>query len=435
MSALVKPSSPILALYRAGTSIARPVAAFLLKRRAGLGKEDPARLHERFGEPQKARPAGPLVWAHAASVGESISILPLVRAVLEERPDAHVMVTTGTVTSAQLMSQRLPPRAFHQFAPVDLGTAVGGFLDHWRPDLALWVESELWPNLILETSARGVPMALISARMSESSLRNWSRAPSAAKALLGSFDLILPQDDATASRLQSLGGNTAGVASNLKLWAEPLPFDAKAHAALAAQIAGRPVWLAASTHEGEEALAGRYHRALATKIPNLLTIVAPRHPKRGADIAESLRKDGLDVARRASGETLTAQTQVYLADTLGEMGLLYRLAPVVLIGKTILGEGGQNPLEPARLGCAIVSGPNIGNFEPVFDMLIRAKAVEVLANEAQVQEALLRLLQDGAAARAMGARAERFAGDPAPLQNTLDALRPLLKGMPHDARA
>jgi 3-deoxy-D-manno-octulosonic-acid transferase len=435
MSALIKPSSPVLALYRAGTALARPVAGFLLRRRAGLGKEDPARLNERFGEPQKARPFGPLVWAHAASVGESVSILPLIRAVLDERPDAHVMVTTGTVTSAQLMSERLPPRAFHQFAPVDLSGAVEGFLDHWRPDLALWVESELWPNLILETAARGVPMALISARMSENSLRNWSRAPSAAKALLGSFQLIMPQDQATAQRLGALGAAHMGRPSNLKLWAEPLPYDVKAHATLAAQIAGRPVWLAASSHDGEEAIAARIHREIARQIPNLLTIVAPRHPKRGATIAEALRTDGFNVAQRSLGELVTPDTGIYLADTLGEMGTLYRLSPVVLIGKTLAGDGGQNPLEPARLACAIVSGPNISNFEPVFDMLIRAKAVEVLANEQQVQSALHLLLQDAAAARAMGQRAQNLAGDPAPLQTTLDELRPLLRGMPHDARA
>lgn len=435
MNAVIRPSSPILSLYRAGTSLARPVAGFLLRRRAGLGKEDPNRLNERFGEPQMPRPGGPLVWAHAASVGESVSILPLVRAVLDERPDAHALVTTGTVTSAQLMADRLPPRAFHQFAPVDLAGAVTGFLDHWRPDLALWVESELWPNLILETASRGVPMALISARMSEGSLRNWSRAPAAAKALLSSFQIILPQDDSTGNRLRMLSGVDIGPASNLKLWAEPLPYDAKAHAALAAQTGTRPVWLAASTHDGEEAIAGRLHRAMAPGLPGLLTIIAPRHPKRGAEIASDLRKDGFEVAQRSAGDGISHSTQVYLADTLGEMGLLYRLARVVLIGKTLGGEGGQNPLEPARLGCAIVSGPHIGNFEAIFDMLIRAKAAEVLANEAQVQAALQSLLSDPGAARAMGARAERLAGDPAPLQNTLDQLRPLLKGMPHDARA
>jgi 3-deoxy-D-manno-octulosonic-acid transferase len=435
MSAIVKPSSPLLSLYRAGTSIARPVAAFLLKRRAYRGKEDPARLNERFGEPQKARPPGPLVWAHAASVGESVSILSLVNAVLDERPDSNVMVTTGTVTSAQLMASRLPPRAFHQFAPVDLTAAVSGFLDHWRPDLALWVESELWPNLILETAARGVPMALISARMSEGSLRNWSRAPSAAKALLSSFQIILPQDAATAGRLSALGAVQVGAPSNLKLWADPLPYEVKAHATVQAQIAGRPVWLAASTHDGEEAIAGRFHRAISASIPNLLTIIAPRHPKRGGEIASSLRQAGFKVAQRSEHETISPSTQIYLADTLGEMGLFYRLARIVFIGKTLSGEGGQNPLEPARLGCAIVSGPNIGNFETVFDMLIRAKAAEVLPNDAQVQAALARLLADPGQAHAMGARAERLAGDPAPLQNTLDQLRPLLRGMPHDARA
>jgi 3-deoxy-D-manno-octulosonic-acid transferase len=431
----VVPRTTLLSLYRAGTAIAQPFAGMLLRRRAGRGKEDLSRLNERFGEPKLARPSGPLVWAHAASVGESVSLLPLIRAILEERTDVHALVTTGTVTSAQMMEARLPARAFHQYAPVDLIPSVRGFLDHWRPDLAIWVESELWPNLILETAARATPMALISARMSETSQKNWTRAPQTAKGLLSSFSLIMPQDASSAERLAQLGAERLGEISNLKLWADPLPHDPRALAALRDSIGTRPVWLAASTHEGEEALAGHIHARLARACPGLLTVIAPRHPRRGAAICQVLRDQGLRVAQRAKSEPITPDTDIYLADTLGEMGLLYQVAPVVLIGKTLVSRGGQNPLEPARHGCAILSGPYVANFEPVFDMLTRAKAADVLPDAAAIERRLGVLLAHLEEARAMGQRALRVAADPLPLQRTLDGLRPLLKAMPHDARA
>jgi 3-deoxy-D-manno-octulosonic-acid transferase len=427
--------SPLLTLYRAGTRLGGPLAALLLRRRARAGKEDPSRLHERFGAPQRPRPDGPLIWAHAASVGESVSALPLLQALLRERSDAHALVTTGTLTSARLMAARLPERAFHQYVPVDLAHAVDGFLSHWRPDLALWIESELWPNMILDTARRGVPMALVSARLSENSHRNWARAPAAARALLSCFRAIVPQDEAVAARLRALGAGPVSAPANLKFWAEPLPHDPAALQALLAQAPGRPVWLAASTHEGEEALAGAMHTGLIASTPGLLTVIAPRHPDRGGAIASQLRGQGLAVAQRSLGETVTAATDIYLADTLGEMGLLYRFAPVALMGKTLIGRGGQNPLEPARLGAAIVSGPHIGNFMPVFDRLLQAKGVEIVATPDQAQSAIGRLLADPRAARAMGQRALACAADPAPLEITLAALRPLLTAMPHHARA
>ncbi|HAH09907.1 MAG TPA: 3-deoxy-D-manno-octulosonic acid transferase [Alphaproteobacteria bacterium] len=434
MTPVVAKRSTLLALYRGATSLAGPVAGLILRRRAAGGKEDPARLHERLGAPQRPRPPGALIWVHAASVGESVSVLPLVRAILEERSDAHVMVTTGTVTSARLMANQLPSRAFHQFVPVDLASSVDGFLSHWRPDLALWVESELWPNMILETSRRGIAMALVSARLSDGSFKTWGRAPAAASQLLNAFQVILPQDVDVRDRLKSLGAHNLGEVSNLKLWAEPLSADPAALDALQAQIGTRPLWLAASTHEGEELLAARLHRSLAHDISGLLTLIVPRHPKRGDDIATALRQEGFALARRSQGEPIGPQTALYLADTLGEMGLFYRVAPVVLMGKTLIGQGGQNPLEPARLGAAILSGPHIGNFDAVFMMLAKAKGAEILPDSTQVEVALRRLLGDPAAARAMGGRAQAVAGDPRPLLQTMEALRPMLRSLPLDAR-
>ncbi|WP_442957945.1 3-deoxy-D-manno-octulosonic acid transferase, partial [Phenylobacterium sp.] len=246
--------------------LAEPLAGPLLRRRARRGKEDGARLGERLGRASQPRPPGPLVWLHGVSVGESVSLLPLVEALRAARPDLALLVTSGTRTSADLLARRLPLGVLHQYAPVDGPRAVAAFLDHWRPDLALLVESELWPNLILAAQARGTRLALASARMTEKSARGWARAPAAAARLLAAFDLILPQDEATAGRLAALGARP-GPQLNLKTIGAPLPCDAAELAALKDAWGGRPVVLAASTHPGEEAMVLEAFKPLAERDP------------------------------------------------------------------------------------------------------------------------------------------------------------------------
>src|SRR6266581_3112069 len=224
-----------LALYRGVMSVLSPAAPALLRGRAKRGKEDAARLAERTGEASRPRPAGTLIWIHGASVGESLAVLPLVTALLE-KPERHVLVTTGTVTSARMMEQRLPPRAFHQYVPLDSRISVRRFLAHWRPDLALFVESELWPNLILETCARGAPMALVNARLSSRSFRGWRYAPGLARRLLSCFEICLAQDQEIAARLTALGARSVQIAGSLKADAPPLPVDGPALAAFLAAL-------------------------------------------------------------------------------------------------------------------------------------------------------------------------------------------------------
>jgi 3-deoxy-D-manno-octulosonic-acid transferase len=434
MNAVAK-RSPVLALYRLGTMIGAPLARLFLRSRLARGKEDGARIQERFGKPDRPRPEGPLVWIHAASVGESISVIPLVNAILADRPDAHVLMTTGTVTSARLMAERLPARAFHQFAPVDLAGCVAPFLDHWRPDLAIWVEQELWPNMILETVARDVPMALVNARLSDRSFATWRRAGAAARQILQSFSVCLVQDEDVGRKLSALGAREVVAAGNLKFAGDPLPFDADALAALQLQIGSRPCWLAASTHEGEEAIAATIHTRLAARHRDILTIIAPRHPERGDTICAMLRAKGLHAAQRSRGEAITPDTAIYVADTLGEMGVLYRAAPLVFMGGSLVPHGGQNPLEPARLGCAVLSGPYIGNFQAVYHALSKAQACQILANSDFVADALMTFLGDRERIEAAGVRAKAAAGDRSSLVLTMRALRPLLTGMPVDARS
>lgn len=362
-----------LKLYASALGLLEPLARPLLARRVRAGKEDPARLDERLGRSTVPRPEGALVWLHGVSVGESMSLLPLVGALKTQRSDLALLVTSGTRTSANLLAQRLPEGVIHQYAPLDAPAAVTRFLDHWEPDLGVLVESELWPNLILGAHERGVKLALLSARMTEGSARGWSRAPAAAKVVLDAFDLILPQEAETQARLSSLGART-GPLLNLKTVGESLPFDALELARLRTAVGRRRVVLAANTHPGEdEIVIEAFRRAGLT---DTLLVIAPRHPARGEAVAALL--SGFAVARRAANQPLTPNTTAYVADTLGEMGLLYSLADVVVMGGGFLpGIGGHNPLEPARLERPILTGPHTFNATALYaDLFADAAAIE-----------------------------------------------------------
>ncbi len=414
-----------LALYATATALLEPAAGAVLRARARRGKEDPARLGERLGRTSRPRPPGPLVWLHAVSVGESMSLLPLIGALADRRPELTLLVTSGTKTSAELLARRLPPGVIHQYAPVDAPAAVAGFLDHWRPDAGLFVESELWPNLILGARRRGVRLALLSARMTEASAKGWARAPAAARAILEAFDLVLAQEAATEARLRDLGARV-GPRLNLKLVGEPLPFDATELARLRDEVGPRKVVLAASTHAGEEATIARAFEW--ADIGEALLVVEPRHPERGPAAADALVAEGMSVARRSRGEAPDAKTQAYVADTLGELGLFFRLADVVVMGGSFeLGIGGHNPLEPARLGASIVTGPHVFNAQEVYaELFAEAAAIEAVDGE-HLARHLRGLIQNPMIARRFGEAALAYAERQGrALDEALSQLSPLL---------
>ena len=392
----------MLALYRGLTLLSGPLIGLYLRLRLARGKEDKARLGERFGRPGLPRPDGPLIWVHGASMGESLSVLPLLERLLEADPRFHALVTTGTVTSARLMAERLPERALHQYVPVDRPDAVRRFLDHWRPDLALILESEFWPNLVAGAQRRGVPMALVQGRMSARSYARWRRAPELIGAMLRGFALCLAQTPADGERLEALGAKAVKCVGNLKFAAPPLPAEEDALAALRETLAQRPRWLAASTHAGEEAIAGGVHAKLVGRFPGLLTIVAPRHAKRGREVAAQLAGRGLEVARRSAGERIEPETDILLADTMGELGLFYRLGGIAFVGGSLAPRGGQNPLEPARLGCAVLYGPNMQNFRQAAGELAAAGGGEWVADEDALGAQVAALLGDPALAQRRG---------------------------------
>ena len=369
----------LLWLYARLATLATLLLRLHLRRRVAAGREIAERVGERRGIDPTPRPAGILIWLHAASVGETLSILPVIEALLRT-PTLSVLVTSGTRTSAELLSARRydlagGERVLHRFVPLDVPAWTRRFVDHWRPNVAGFVESELWPNLLLACADNGIPLMLVNARLSERSFRGWQRAGGVAGRLLSLFAAVQAQTEADGGRLSRLGATRVACPGNLKFAAAPLPFNLAELNRLGDVLIDRPVWLAASTHPGEEALIATVHRRLAVAHPGLVTILAPRHPERGAAIAAEL--GGITLTRRGLQQD-PPTGGIWLADTIGELGMLYRLAPIVFVGRSLRVGGGQNPIEPARLGCAVAVGPRTENFAEAVAVLKACGALMVV---------------------------------------------------------
>ena len=424
-----------LRLYRlASGAAAKPFASWLLTQRIKRGKEDPARLAERYGQSSLPRPSGPLIWLHSASVGEILAIVPLVERL--RAMNFAVLVTSGTVTSAGLAAQRLPAGAVHQFVPLDAPKFVAQFLDHWHPDLALFVESDLWPNLILASSDRGIPMILINGRVSERSFQRWRLVSGGISALLERFDLCLTQSNADTQRYARLGASHITSIGNLKLDVPPLPVDRAILRNLKLSIGPRLVIAAASTHAGEETAIIGAHKRLRAKHPSLLTVIAPRHPERGDAVGAMAKAAGLSVARRSRSESPESDVDIFVADTLGELGLVYSLAPVVFMGGSLASHGGQNPIEPIRLGAAVVHGPHVWNFAEIYDALDAARGAQLIADEETLTMCLSAWLADPSSRTAVADAAmttvRTLSGA---LERTLTAIEPYLMQLRLEQRA
>lgn len=423
-----------LRVYRLASAAGSPLAQQVLARRLDRGKEHPERLAERRGEATVARPPGPLIWVHGASVGEMLAVVPLIERLRAQ--DFAVLVTSGTVTSAALAEQRLPDGTLHQFIPLDAPRFVRRFLDHWRPGLALFVESDLWPNLILACAERKIPMILVNGRLSERSHRRWRLIPGTIAALLGRFDMCLAQSAGDAERYAQLGAPRVMITGNLKLDVPAPPVDQAALKRLKEIVGTRPVVAAASTHPGEEAAIIAAHERLRAKFPKLLTVIAPRHPTRGEAIAGAAKTAGLTVALRSQRAQPMPDVAVYVADTLGELGLIYRLASIVFMGGSLASHGGQNPIEAVRLGAAVLHGPHVWNFAEIYAELDAAHGAELVADEAALAARLGEWLVDARArqtsAAAGAATVGRLGGA---LKRTLAALEPYLMQLRLEQRA
>ena len=414
-----------LRLYRKLSSAVVPLAPALISRRLKQGKEDPKRIGERRGVSCDMRPPGPLIWIHGASVGEVLAAAALIERL--RALNMRILLTSGTVTSAAIVARRFPPDIIHQYVPYDSPRFVARFLDHWRPSLALFIESDLWPNLILSSAARRVPMVLINGRMSHRSFPRWRRMSGTISALLEKFDICLAQSRTDAERFAALGSRNVITTGNLKLDVPAPPADPGALERLMSVVRGRPIVVAASTHPGEEEILIEAQRALAGFFPQILTVIVPRHPDRGPAIARMIEVAGLNAALRSHQELPTAATDIYVADTLGELGLFYRLAGIVFMGGSLVEHGGQNPIEAAKLGAAIVHGPHVFNFTDVYEALDGAGGARTALDKEALVEELRQLLADAAAREghvAASARVVEQLGGA--LDRTLVALEPYL---------
>ena len=359
-----------LRAYQTLCATLMPLTSLIIKRRLAQDKEDPARCDERRGISDTLRPPGPLVWIHGASVGEVLAAAALIERL--RALNIRILLTSGTVTSAAIIARRFGPDLIHQYVPYDLPRFVERFLDHWRPSLALFIESDLWPNLILSSATRRLPMVLINGRMSHRSFTRWRRMPVTVSDLLGRFDICLAQSVADAERFAALGCRNVVSTGNLKLDVPAPPADSAKLEHLMAAAQNRPIIVAASTHPGEEEILIEAHRTLKTFFPMILSIIVPRHANRGHDIAGMIAAAGLRVKLRSHDELPAAITDIYVADTMGELGLFYRLSPIVFMGGSLVAHGGQNPVEAIKLGAAIVHGPHVFNFADIFASLDKA---------------------------------------------------------------
>ena len=413
--------------YRLITYLIAPLLPLWLALRQRRGKEDGARLRERYGFATRLRPAGALVWLHAASVGEANSVLLLIQKIRERFPSLNLLLTTGTVTSARLMATRLPQGIIHQYAPIDTPQAARRFITHWKPSMAFFVESEFWPNLIRETNALQCFMGVINARMSKRSFAGWKKHPAMIAGMLGCFDIIFAQSEADGKRLLELGARNVQYVGNLKYDAALLPCDEGELLRLRNVLGARPVWLAASTHPGEEKMIADAHRLVASILPDLLTVIVPRHPERGTEIARITGKYGL-TSRRSEKDPIMPQTAFYVADTIGELGLFYRLAPVSFMGGSLVAHGGQNPLEPARLSSAIVTGPYTHNFAAMYMEMEKTGACRRVADTAFLADAVTTLLSDSDALVQMQRTAKQWLdGKTGAAERMLQMLFPVLQ--------
>jgi len=409
----------ITGAYKNLTNAGLPLIKAYLNVRKKKGKEDLSRFHEREGIPSLKRPDGKIIWFHGASVGETLSMLPLIELILKEYPDIHVMVTSGTVTSADILQKRLPKRAFHQYIPVDIYAYAERFIDYWKPHAIFWFESDFWPNLLYCIKKAEIPLILLNGRISDRSFKRWQMFPSFSKELQEMFTFSFGQTKEDAERLRILGAKDTDCVGNLKFALSDIPFDKEKLQTLQKQIGTRPVFLAASTHFGEETIMAEVHKGLREKIPDLLTVIVPRHQTRGDLIKGDLSDMGLIVTQRSQKQDIDDKTDIYLADTIGEMGIFYRLAEVCFIGGSLIKHGGQNFLEPFKLNTAVIAGPYMYNFKEMTEKALQKQALYQITTKEELQEKIFSLLTNYEERQSTISNAREFAETEAEVVNLL----------------
>ncbi len=422
-----------LSTYRWAGAASYPFVGGYVVWRASKGREDRSRRHERYGRAGHARPGGPLIWVHAAGEGETVAVIALVEHFLSL--GVSVILTTATVSSAETCSERLGNRVIHQYVPLDLKPALARFLDHWKPDLAVFAESEIWPMTILELGARRIPQVLVSGRMSDRAFASWKKRIWIAEALFENFSMVVAQSETDAERFLTLGARPVTVGGNLRTDIGPLPVDELELRRVQNEIGQRERWAAIATRQGEEAVAGEVHRMLRNRHPDILTIIVPRDPARGDELETELTAAGLNVSRRSRRDKITSKTHVLLGDTSGETGLYLRLADIVFLGNSLVKGDGENPLDAAMLNSAVLAGQNIGYFRDIYQPLIDRGGVRLVRDRDMLAGAVNFLLRNEKARRdIIAAGAAAVEGMRGALARTANNLEPYVHPLVVKAR-
>lgn len=396
-----------LTLYRMASAICYPFLLRMTRKKLHNFDISKERSRERSGHPSNVRPNGTLIWFHAASVGESLTVLPLINAVSTLAPEARFLVTSGTATSAEILAKRLPENAYHQFAPLDATISGRRFLNHWRPNAAVFIESEIWPNILTNLDNQGIKRALLNARLSKTSRRNWARLSGTMRVLFGGFQFIHCQDGDTAEFLENQETEVF-VGQNVKSAVAPTAIDKDDLAEIKKSLSGRKVWLASSTHPGEETEIIFAHKQLLQLFPDLILILVPRHPERRDEVSKHIEGADLSFKKRSKSGKIGMSDQVYLADTIGELPLWYHVAPIAFIAGSFSNVGGHNPYEAAHANCAILHGPKFANFEPTYRSMLEQGASRSVTSANELANEVRLLLDNPDKAQAASDAAKRF---------------------------
>jgi 3-deoxy-D-manno-octulosonic-acid transferase len=381
-----------------------PFIKILTSYRLKKGLEEKDRIGERYGIASVERPRDPLIWIHAASVGETISLIPLIKSYKENYPNHNILLTTTTVTAASIIEQRLSDLCIHQYVPFDVGPWVRQFLKYWKPQLAVLVESELWPNIIIQIHKMKIPLVLLNARLSNRSYHRWLKFRFLARQLLSRFSLCLAQSPSMAKRLIHLGAPKVEVMANLKFAADPLPVSVDKLQKLSRLFKDRVIWVAASTHAGEEEIVIQTHHDLKKRFPNLLTILIPRHPNRCDKVKKLCEDSGLSVQSHSVLQNNSFfDFEIYLVDTIGELGLFFSLSSIVFIGGSFVSVEGHNPIEPVLFKCTVLWGPRMSNFKDVCAHL--SDDCYAVQTQKELAEGVQNLFLNPEKAKALGAAA------------------------------
>lgn len=385
----------MLLIYNILNVLLLPFWAVYLLYRAIKGKEQLSRLPERFGIASLPAPKNKkLIWIHVASVGETMSILTLIDKLKTTLPSCQILLTSGTVTSARIIKDKLKDVVIHQYLPLDNYLCINLFLNHWRPKLVLFVESEFWPCIISETAKR-CKVISVNTRLSPKSCQDWQKYSVLIKPIIDSISLFMPQSLDDMERLKLIGAKNTLYLGNLKYCTNNQIINDKALLKLKAILKGREILLAASTHEGEDKLAAEVYCHLKKQNKDLLLIIAPRHPVRGKKIKQMLENElGLKIATRSINEKVANDTDVYLADTIGELNYFYSISPIAIVGGSFVPVGGHNIIEPAKLGSAIIIGPYYFNFQEICDEFAEKKAAQFVLDKEECIKAIEKLLKN-----------------------------------------